>query len=67
MKRGMTIHMSWNDIVRKHFPNADDNYCEFILWEYTPFPVSQDAEEIERLIIKLKNNPPKGVKYENNK
>jgi predicted nucleotidyltransferase len=47
--------MNWNDLVRKHFPEADDEFCEFVLWEHTPFPVVQDVERIEELIIKLKN------------
>jgi hypothetical protein len=46
-------NMTWNDLVRKHFPEADDKFCEYVLWEHTPFPVVQDVEIIEPLIIKL--------------
>ncbi len=42
----MTIR-TWNDLIRKHFPDADDNRCEFILWEKTAFPLVS-VETIER-------------------
>jgi hypothetical protein len=31
--------MNFYDLVRKHFPNATDDECEYILWEKTPFPM----------------------------
>lgn len=38
--------MTWNDLVRKYFPDADDRFCEWILWERTNFPFAP-AEYIE--------------------
>lgn len=42
----MTIR-TWNDLIRKYFPDADDKRCEFILWEKTAFPLVP-VETIER-------------------
>lgn len=39
--------MTWNDLVRKYFPDATDKDCDFILWETTAFPLVP-AEEVER-------------------
>lgn len=30
--------MTWLDLVRKYFPDATDEYADFILWEFTAFP-----------------------------
>jgi hypothetical protein len=46
--------INWHDLVRKHFPEADDKFCDYVLWEYTPYPANQDVEYIEQLIIKFK-------------
>ena len=31
--------MTWNDLVRKYFPDASDKTCDSILWEKTAFPL----------------------------
>ncbi|KUL16228.1 hypothetical protein RFN66_03565 [Bacillus paralicheniformis] len=31
--------MTWIDLVRKYFPDANDKQCDFILWEKTAFPL----------------------------
>jgi hypothetical protein len=45
---------NWHDLVRKHFPEADDKFCEYVLWEYTPYPVNQDIEFIEGPYYQIK-------------
>ena len=47
--------MTWNDLVRKYFPDADDETCDFILWEKTAFPCA-DAEHVEKQIKELSEN-----------
>lgn len=32
--------MTWIDLVRKYFPDANDKQCDFILWEKTAFPLA---------------------------
>ena len=44
--------MTWNDLVKKYFPNANDEDCEYILWNKTPFPISMDVELIKSYIKK---------------
>lgn len=39
--------MTWNDLVRRYFPDADDKACDYILWEKTAFPIA-DIETIEK-------------------
>lgn len=41
--------MTWFDLVRKYFPDADDKECEFILWETTEFPLVPPEKVEERL------------------
>jgi hypothetical protein len=43
---------TWRDLVRDYFPDADDRFCDFILWERTPFPFVTDVGEIECFIKK---------------
>jgi hypothetical protein len=45
---------TWRDLVRDHFPGTPDKFCDFILWEKTPFPVSTDIQEIEWHILQAK-------------
>lgn len=45
--------MTWNDLVRKYFPNANDEECEFILWERTAYPFA-NVEEVEKELQKMK-------------
>ena len=44
--------MTWADLVRKYFPDADDQLVEFILWEKTCFPLC-DAETVDKQLRKL--------------
>lgn len=41
--------MTWNDLVRKYYPYATDDDCDFILWETTSFPMTS-AERVEQEI-----------------
>lgn len=41
---------TWKDLVRKHIPEADDQECEYILWEQTCFPCG-NKEDVERQVI----------------
>ncbi len=45
--------MTWIDLVRKYFPDATDEYADFILWEFTAFPFAP-AEHIEMQIAKFR-------------
>ncbi|WP_303752923.1 hypothetical protein [Bacillus velezensis] len=38
--------MTWIDLVRKYFPDANDKQCDFILWEKTAFPLAS-VETVE--------------------
>lgn len=29
---------TWNELVRKYIPDATDELCEKVLWEFTEFP-----------------------------
>lgn len=31
--------MTWIELVKSYFPNVDDDYADFILWEKTAFPI----------------------------
>jgi hypothetical protein len=44
--------MTWYDLVRKYFPDADDEFCEFVLWEKTCFPVC-GPEKVEKQLKEL--------------
>lgn len=49
--------MTWVELVRKYFPQADDKHCDFILWEKTCYPMgyaSQIEEQIEIYAKKVK-------------
>lgn len=39
--------MTWKDLVRKYFPDADDNLCTWILWTKTDYPFAS-PESIEK-------------------
>lgn len=41
---------SYIELVRKHIPCATDDYCEYVLWEKTAFPLAS-AETINGQII----------------
>ena len=28
----------WFNVVREYFPDADDGFCSYVLWEKTSFP-----------------------------
>jgi len=44
--------MTWYDLVRKYFPNASDELCEYILWERTCFPIC-GREKVEKQLREL--------------
>jgi len=44
--------MTWYDLVRKYFPDADNEFCEFVLWEKTCFPVC-GPEKVEKQLREL--------------
>jgi len=29
---------TYGDIIKEYFPDADDEFCEFVLWEKTGYP-----------------------------
>lgn len=29
---------TWHDLVRQYWPNATDEFCQYVLWEHTGFP-----------------------------
>ena len=39
--------MTWVDLVRKYFPDANDKQCDFILREKTAYP-SAPVETVEK-------------------
>lgn len=45
--------MTWNDLVRQYFPNADDEMANFILWELTCFPLGS-AEQVKEQLAHIK-------------
>lgn len=45
--------MTWRDLVRKYFPNASDEECDFILWNRTAFPFAS-VDIIEKQIKEYK-------------
>ena len=47
--------MTWNDLVRKYFPDTTDKQCDFILWEKTPFPLV-GAEIVEEYLQEYQVN-----------
>lgn len=48
--------MTYLDLVRKYFPDADDKFADYVLWEKTTFPLVKNAESLEKQIIEFKNN-----------
>lgn len=47
--------MTYLDLVRKHFPDADDKFADYVLWEKTAFPLVKNPNNLEEQIIKFKN------------
>lgn len=47
------ISEKMRELVRNYFPDASNKFCDYILWEHTPFPVSTDMVEIECFIKKV--------------
>lgn len=47
--------MTYLDLVKKHFPNADDDYADFLLWDKTGFPFVKNPKVLEEQLIELKN------------
>ena len=45
--------MTWQELVRKYFPNASDEECDFILWNKTAFPMGR-IETVEQQIQQYK-------------
>jgi hypothetical protein len=42
--------MSFRDYVRTIIPDADDRECDFVLWEFTPFPMIKTPENLKPYI-----------------
>lgn len=34
--------MTWKEAIKYYFPNAEDDECDFILWEKTCFPFDRE-------------------------
>ncbi|APH36078.1 hypothetical protein J5M77_04105 [Bacillus amyloliquefaciens] len=47
--------MTWIDLVRNYFPDANDKQCDFILWEKTAFPLAS-VEIIENQLQEYQTN-----------
>lgn len=47
--------MTWWDLVRKYFPEATDEECEYILWEKTAYPMG-NVNTVEQHIKELANS-----------
>ena len=43
---------TWAEMVRKHFPEAEDEYVDYLLWEKTCFPFGK-PEQVEKQLIDL--------------
>lgn len=39
----MTDGATWLDLVHEYFPDATDEYADFLLWERTAFPFASPA------------------------
>lgn len=48
--------MTFNDLVRKHIPNATDEKCEDILCEHTDYPLCSLEEAEKQIIDFIKKN-----------
>lgn len=46
--------MTWDDLVKKYFPEASDDECDYILWEKTCYPMGE-VEVIEKQIEEYKD------------
>lgn len=56
--------MSWADLVREYFPDADDEMCDYILWERTCYPIGS-LEQVKHQLQALSTNIKSfGVKCE---
>lgn len=44
--------MTGRELIREYFPEASDDDCELILWEYTSYPFSSIDEIREELRIR---------------
>jgi hypothetical protein len=49
----MSKRMTYLDLVKNHFPEADDKFADFVLWEKTAFPLVKDAKTIEEQIMEF--------------
>jgi hypothetical protein len=43
--------MTYLDLVKKHIPDANDAYADYILWEKTSFPIVRNPEILEEQIM----------------
>ena len=57
---------TYGDIIREYFPDADAEFCEFVLWEKTGFPsfwnIPEDGatpeECFRKQVLKFKTAEP---------
>ena len=47
--------MTWFELVRKYFPDASDDECDFLLWEKTAYPACS-ASHVENQLAELAND-----------
>lgn len=50
------------DVIRAAIPEADDNLCEWILWERTPFPFTLTVRGLWTVSWRMKRVFDKGLK-----
>lgn len=45
---------TWMDLAREVFPDATEEYLDFVLWNHTAFPFA-DADHVKKQLIDYKN------------
>ncbi|MEK7112585.1 MAG: hypothetical protein AAB875_04615 [Patescibacteria group bacterium] len=46
--------MTYIEIVKEHFPFTSDNEADFILWEFTPYPLERDETTLRKFLSRFK-------------
>lgn len=47
----MSKEITYLDLVKKHIPNADDKYADYVLWEHTEFPIVRNTKVLEKQVV----------------
>ena len=46
--------MIYIDLVKEYFPDASDDEADYILWEFTTFPMVQGEDELRKQLQKFR-------------